>query len=121
MKTRQTGLSSFGLLLVLVAFAGVLLVVFRIGPLYVDNYFVKASVDSLRDENVRQMSDRAIRGALSRYFTVNGVRDISVNSAEIERDTRFVIVKVDYEKRVNLLGNIDVVVRFENHYDTRDR
>ena len=121
MFKKQAGLSTPALLMVLIACAGVLLVVFTIGPLYIDNYFVKASVESLEDEDVRRMSDRQIRGTLGRYFTINGVRDISAQSAKIERSAKHVIVKVDYEKRVNLIGNLDVVTRFENHYDTRDR
>lgn len=121
MLNKQSGLSSLAVLLILIACASVLLVVFKVGPLYIDNYFVKASVDSLRDEDIESLSDHSIRSALSRYFTVNGVRDISVKIAKVERNAKYVIVKVDYEKRINLFGNLDVVTRFENHFDSRDR
>lgn len=120
MNKNQSGISSVALLLVMVAGAAILLVAFRIGPLYIDNYFVKASVESLEDENVRDMSDRQIRTALDRYFVVNGVRDISTKSVKIERDARDVTVKLDYEKRTNLIGNLDAVVLFQNHYSTKD-
>lgn len=113
-------MSSISLLMVLSACAFVLLIVFKIGPLYIDNYFVKASVDSLQEIDVAGVSDREVRSALSRYFMVNGVRDISVNAAKIERDTKHAVVKLDYEKRIVFFGNVDVVVRFENHFDTLD-
>ena len=119
MNNKQSGMSSIALLLIMVAGAIILLVAFRIGPLYIDNYFVKVSVESLEDENLRSMSDGQIRNALERYFTVNGVRDISSRSAEIERDAKDVTVKLDYEKRANVVGNLDAVVRFENHYSTK--
>ncbi len=115
---RQKGLSSLSLLVILGAASFILLAAFRLGPLYIDNYFVKASVESLQSEDLRDMSDRQIRSALSRHFTINGVRDIDARSAEIERSTEGVLVKLDYEKRVDFLGNVDIVVVFENRFDS---
>jgi hypothetical protein len=118
MKSKQTGLSSIGLLLVLLAGAFVLMAVFKVGPLYLDNYFVKSSVDALQDEDVRKMSNTQIVKALNRYFLINGVRDHSAKSVKIVREESKTIVKMDYEKRVNFIGNLDIVVSFQNHYDT---
>lgn len=118
MNRFQSGMSSLTLLIVLIGSAFILLSVFKIGPLYLDNYFVKSSVEALQDEDVRKMSNRQIYNALSRYFTINGVRDISPKVAIIERSDTKTLVKIDYEKRVNFFGNLDVVVRFENHFDT---
>lgn len=114
----QSGMSSLTLLIVLVGSAFILLSFFKIGPLYIDNYFVKSSVDALQDDDVRKMSNRQIQSALSRYFMINGVRDISAKAAKIERGDTKTLVKVDYEKRINFIGNLDVVVKFENHFDT---
>jgi len=118
MKKYQSGLSSISLLLVLVGGAFVLMAAFKVGPLYIDNYFVKSSVDALQDEDVRQMSNRKIVSALDRYFLINGVRDINLDMVKIERNETKTLVKVDYEKRINFIANLDVVVSFENHYDT---
>lgn len=120
MKRNQTGLSSITLLLVLLAGAFILLAGFKIVPLYLDNYFVKSSIDSLQDEDIRKMSDRQIRNALGRYFTINGVRDLNAGQVKIERETDKVIVKLDYEKRIDFIANIDVVVSFENWFDTSE-
>jgi len=110
-------MSSIPLLLVLMAGAFVLLAVFKIGPLYLDNYFVKSSIDALQDEDIRRMNDVQIRKALDRYFLINGVRDISASAVKIERETDRVTVKLDYEKRINFFSNLDVVVSFENHHE----
>lgn len=120
MKSKQTGMSSIALLLVLMAGAFVLMAAFKVGPLYLDNYFVKSSVDALQDENVREMSNQQIIAAIDRYFLINGVRDIQAKTAKIERDAKHVVVMIDYEKRINFISNLDVVVRFENHFDTSD-
>ena len=120
MKTHQSGMSSVALLMVLVAFAFVLLTVFRIGPLYLDNYFVKSSVEALQNEDINSMSNSQIYTALNRQLIVNGVRDISSRDAKLERTETGVVVKLDYEKRVNFFANLDVVVTFTNHFDSAD-
>ncbi|MGD9660415.1 MAG: DUF4845 domain-containing protein [Porticoccaceae bacterium] len=120
MKKFQTGMSSLTLLLVLMAGAFVLLAGFKIGPLYIDNYFVRSSVNALQDEDVRNMSDHQIRRAVDRYFIINGVRDLSSKDIKIERDSSRTLVMLDYEKRINFFANLDVVVMFKNHFDTSD-
>jgi hypothetical protein len=120
MKHRnQKGLSSLSLLLVLSVAAFLLLLAFRIGPLYLDNYFVKAAIDGLsQEEDVHKLSDRQIERKLLGFFTINNVRDLGPEDIKVERLKTKTIVKVDYEKRVNILANVDAVVVFENHFDT---
>ncbi|MCK9503060.1 MAG: DUF4845 domain-containing protein [Porticoccaceae bacterium] len=120
MKKFQTGMSSLTLLLVLMAGAFVLLAAFKIGPLYIDNYFVRSSVNALQDEDVSKMSDHQIRTTLDRYFIINGVRDLSSRDVKIDRDSARTLVMMDYEKRIDFFANLDVVVSFENHFDTSD-
>ncbi len=116
MKHRhQSGLSSLGLLVILSASAFFLLVLFRVGPLYLDNYFVAAALKNMGEESLVEMSDDQIRRKLQSYFTINNVRTVTMRNVDIERDRTGVLIKVDYEKRVNFLGNADVVVSFTNH------
>lgn len=117
-KQSQLGMSSLSLLLVLIAVAFVLMAAFKLGPLYLDNYFVKSSVESLQDEKITEMSDVQIRKVLYSRFIVNGVRDIDVKEAVIDRSSKGVVVDLSYEKRVNFIGNVDVVVVFNNRFDT---
>lgn len=37
---------------------------------------------------------------------------------KIERSAEKILVSLDYERRVELLGNIDAVVKFRNRYDS---
>lgn len=118
MRNNQSGMSSLTILVIMLAGAFVLLAVFRVGPLYLDNYFVQSSVKALQDEDISKMTDAQVRKVLDRYFLINGVRDMSARDAEIERNKTSTVVKLDYEKRIDFLGNLDVVVTFENHFDT---
>lgn len=115
---KQRGLSALGLLLVL-AIAGFFLTIgTRVGPLFLDNSFVNAAIQSLENESIHTLTDRQIRRKLSDYFMVNNVRDVNVKDLVIERNKKATVVRLDYERRVNFLANVDVVVAFENTYDT---
>ena len=122
MKTAkyQRGMSSLGLLLIIGIAAFFLLCVFRVGPLYLDDSFVGGSLEKLRDDDLDNMSNSEIRSQISRYFTVDGVRDIPVKNIKIDRKSDSVILSLDYEKRVEFLGNLDVAVRFSHKIDSSE-
>ncbi len=41
-----------------------------------------------------------------------------MSDIEIVRERTHTLVKVDYEKRVHFIANIDVIVAFNNHFNT---
>lgn len=114
----QTGMGTLGLLLVLLIGGFGLTCAFKIGPLYLDNYFVRAALKSLDGDRIEAMDNGSIRRSLDRYFTVNNVRDVSARDATVSRERDRVMVTLDYERRVNLIGNLDVVVVFTNRFDS---
>ncbi len=115
---KQTGLSALGFLVVLVIGAFFLTILFKVGPLYLDNYFVQGAMQTLADENVHEMTDANIRRKISDSFTINNVRDVDVKKVQVEREKTRTLVKLNYEKRVNFFGNLDVVAVFNNVYDS---
>lgn len=115
---HQRGLSTLGTLVMLAIGGFFLTVAMKVGPLYLDNYFVDAALQSLRNERVHEMSDREIRRKVSDYFTVNNVRDVNVLDLQIEKQKTHTVVHMDYERRINFMGNLDVVIVFKNQYDS---
>lgn len=115
---KQTGLSALGFLVVLAIGAFFLTALFKVGPLYLDNYFVRGAMQTLADENVHEMTDVTIRRKISDSFTINNVRDVDVKKVQVVREKTRTLVKLDYEKRVNFFGNLDVVAVFSNVYDS---
>jgi len=112
---KQKGMSTASLLIVL-AVAGIgLMALFKIGPHYLDNYFVGGALDSLsKDPKWHEQPNRSINSALQRQFTVNNIRDIKQEDISIVRGNGKVILTIAYERRGNFLGNLDYVVSFEN-------
>ena len=115
---KQRGLSALGFLIVLAIGGFFLTALFKVGPMYLDNYFVQGAMNTLADEKVHEMTDARIRRKIGDSFTINNVRDVDVKKVQIVREKTRTLVKLDYEKRVNFLGNLDVVVAFSNVYDS---
>lgn len=115
---KQQGLSALSILVIL-AIAGFFLTIgTKVGPLYLDNSFVNAALQSLSEEPIHKWTDSQIRRRLQDSFTINSVRDVYAKDAVIERKKTATTVTLNYERRVNFMANVDVVVVFNNVYDT---
>ena len=51
------------------------------------------------------------------FYMVNNVRSEGPQNIVIDRKSKSLLVKIDYENRANLFYNIDIVMRFQNHLD----
>lgn len=121
MKTlkRQRGLSSLGWLFVISIGGFALLCGFKLGPVYLDNTFVRGALQSLsKEEDLMGMNNGTIRGKLSKLFAVNNIRGEVTKKVKIERKKDRVLVNINYEERIPLIYNIDVVLTFENQLDS---
>lgn len=126
MKTRysQRGLSSLGWLVVILVAGFFLTCALKLGPVYGDNFLVRDALKSLTslpkgNQSFSELTDSDIRNQLNNYFTINGIRDVPRNAVSIERKSDSVLVNINYERRVPLFYNIDVVMTFKNQFDSR--
>lgn len=117
-RSAEHGVSLLGILFVLLLVGFALTVLFRVGPLYLDDYTVRKSFAALSDGDARNLSDQAIRQKLYKYFVVNNVDSIDLKQVRIERNAARVLVSLYYERRVAFLGNLDVVAKFNHVYDS---
>ncbi len=114
----QSGASLIGVLVTLVAWGLLLLVLMKVAPLYIDDYFVAGAFRDLQDANIRELDNGAIRNALGKQFTVNNIRDLDPAQAQVVREKARTLVKLTYEKRVAVVHNLDVVATFTHVYDS---
>ena len=109
--------------LVIIAVAGFFLVFgFKVVPLYSENMYVVSALKSLQDSGSRlqDMTNNEITSKLNNFYMINNVRSEGpTKNLKIDRSASDkVIVKIDYETRVNFFHNIDLVLKFENHLDS---
>jgi hypothetical protein len=117
-QRKQQGMSLLSGLVLLAVVGFFLTAAFKIAPLYLDNSFVAAAIASLEQDDIHGMTDGDIRRKLGSQFDINNIRDINTKDIKVVRGKTHTTVSLDYEKRVNFMGNVDVVVRFENRYDS---
>lgn len=119
-RYHQQGISTLGVVVLLSLATFFLTVVFKVGPMYLDNWAVKGAFNGLVNENVRDMTDSQIRRKLDSYFIVNNVRNINAKDIIVKRERTKILVSHDYETRANFMGNLDVVAKFSHKYDSSE-
>jgi hypothetical protein len=117
-RSAEHGVSLLGILFVLLLVGFALTVLFRVGPLYLDDYTVRQSFAALSDGDARNLSDQAIREKLYKNFVVNNVDNIDLKQVRVDRNAARVLVSLYYERRVEFLSNLDVVAKFNHVYDS---
>ena len=115
-KYSQQGWSMGSLILVLVLVAFFMLCAFKLVPVYVENYYITNGLQRLGDdpEKLQSASKAQILKDLQHYFLINNVRSPASKRIEIERTSDGVLVINQYETRVPLFANIDVILSFHN-------
>jgi hypothetical protein len=117
----QRGLGMLQWALVIAVAGFFLLFAFKVIPLYAENRYVEAALRSLENggEKVESMTDAEIKKKLGNFYMINNVRSEGpTKNIKIDRRSEDLLITVDYETRVPLFYNIDLVLSFQNHLDS---
>lgn len=122
MKTPrlQRGLS-MPLLVLIICIGGFFIMVgFKIIPLYAENRYIISALNSLAadPEGLHRMTTNEIRTQLRRFYTINNIRSEGAQNIEIDKQSARTLVSINYETRVPLILNIDLILSFENQLDS---
>lgn len=113
-RKYQTGLGALGWLIVLAIASFGLTCFFKLGPVYLDYWNTKNAVEVVVDSGkAGTQSKGELLQSLQSQLDVSMIKTITVKDVRITdaRNTRE--LDASYEKRVPLLANIDVVVKFD--------
>ncbi len=111
---RQKGMTAIGWLLVLGLIAFFTLITLRLLPLYLEYAKVAAALESLENEpGITRKTRAEIVKMVQKRFDVNDVMNVSPKELKISKDKGVMTVSIDYERRENLISNIDVVAKFD--------
>ncbi|AQT60120.1 MAG TPA: DUF4845 domain-containing protein [Cellvibrio sp.] len=117
----QRGLGMLQWALVIAVAGFFLLFAFKVIPLYAENRYVESALRSLENggEKVENMTDAEIKKKLGNFYMINNVRSEGpTKNIKIDRRSEDLLITVDYETRVPLFYNIDLVLSFQNHLDS---
>ncbi len=114
LPSQQRGMSAFSLIIVVLVavFFGVCAV--KLGPLYMQSMTVDSTIQKVVDSGeLRGKSVGDIRRKLTKLFDVNRIDALKVKDIKISRDQGYTLIDASYEQRVELMYNIDVVLKFD--------
>ncbi len=116
---RQQGMTAIGWLLVLMVGGFFVLLVLKLGPIYMENYTIKTALMALKNEpGVEKQSSKDIRQALMSRLDINYVTTLPKDAIDISRKTGGnKWVDITYEVREHLFYNVDVVLSFSDEVE----
>jgi hypothetical protein len=115
LANHQRGLSSIGLLLVMMLGAFALTCALKLIPLYIEAATIKTVISSaVENGDFDKLSTAKIREKMAKHFETNRILSIGVRDIKIIRKKGVTTIDASYEQRVPLMFNIDVVVKFED-------
>ena len=117
-RGRQNGMTYLGMLVLLIVIAFFAVVLIKVAPLYMEHFKVRSSLDSLAEEakdSQTAMSPQELEVHLLNRLNINDVEHVTKENIKISREGRKTVVEVDYEARVNLFDNLDLVAKFPDN------
>ncbi len=115
MKRKQSGMTLIGFLTVLAIAGFAAYVAMRLFPMYQEYYSVRSAMKGLADEpNVADMDPARVQDLFFRRLDINYSNSLKPQNVKIERVEGGWLMKVDYEVRRPLVGNLDVVGKFDS-------
>lgn len=112
-KRHEAGLSVIATLLLLILMAFVLIIAFRITPIYIEYYQIRKALAAL-GENIDSysVSSDDLRRGLERRFSIDYISVIEARDLRIFKQQGTIYVELNYEDRRPLLGHLHIVGAF---------
>jgi hypothetical protein len=117
---KQSGLSMWGIMGLLVLLVSNGLVALKIGPIYMDNMSVQKVLESFKEPLKKErIAKKKIKKTITRKLLINNIRDLSEDKIKITQNSEKTTIEIKYEVRRNLFYNLDAVVKFNNVLEVR--
>lgn len=114
--TRQEGWTMWSLMFTLLILGTIAWIGLKIVPLYMDNSTIRTALKTLQnDRSLADASYDEIYELIDKRLDINGIRTIKEDDIEFVEEENYTQVRIDYEKRLPLVSNIDIILTFKNH------
>ncbi|MEO7478881.1 MAG: DUF4845 domain-containing protein [Lysobacteraceae bacterium] len=115
MRRTQRGITFLSFLIVLVVLGCIAYLAMRLIPAYTE-YFsvVKALKGVAQEPGIQTMDQTSIHNLIGRRFNISYVETLDDKDVVITRNSNGMTLSVDYEVRKPVVGNVDLIVHFQN-------
>ena len=115
---KQNGMSLIGWLFIITTIGFYITLTVKLLPIYLDNYTVKNILQDLQSRPEITTSRDSIATAAKTYiqksFAMNNISNVKAEDIKITPIGDGADIDASYEVRVNMIGNIDAIVKFNN-------
>ena len=110
---EQAGVSKFGMLMMFILIMSFLTFGLKVVPLYVDHNLITGVCEELIESGeAANMTTTDIRQRVSNTLRINNVTDFDLSAITVRKENDQAIITIAYERRVELVANLDVVAKF---------
>ena len=110
----QRGLTLLGFLIVLIIAAFFAFIIMKLFPVYSEYYSVRTSLRALQQEpGIASKTPEQVRELLNRKWYISYVKTPTQKNVKVTRRGGDYIVNVAYERRGNLMYNLDYIASFD--------
>ncbi|GAA6134483.1 hypothetical protein NBRC116188_12720 [Oceaniserpentilla sp. 4NH20-0058] len=112
---KQQGFSGVFILIVMVFCFFSFFTLLKVFPLYTQDWTVESVFETLKqDASEKEYNRNQINDMIQKRFDINGISDL-VEFVDVSGKGSKIIIDMEYERRVSLISNIELVATF-NHY-----
>jgi hypothetical protein len=112
---HQQGLTFISLVFILGLIAFFVLLVLKIGPIYLDHSKVVSALAEIeKTTHIEEQSVAQIRESLKKRFNINYVYDVTQDDITITKYQNYLKVAIEYEVVRKIAGNLSVLVEFND-------
>lgn len=112
---KQKGLTliSWLVIIAIVLFNGI--IALNIVPVYINDHSVKTLMKNLEmDSSVRGGTAKALKQSIAKRLRINNVYSVTKEHISVKKGKDSYLVKIEYEPRGKLIGNLDYIVTFKH-------
>ena len=115
-RNGQGGMTLIGFLLMFLLIGFFALLVIKIAPLYLEHFKIVSSLNAIKSEpGWADKSKDEIQKMLQRRWDINSVDTVVANKdVQYAREGGRVKVRVAYEAVTHIMGNVDVLLTFDD-------
>ncbi len=115
LRQRQAGMSLWGMLVIAIMVGFYVLCAVKLIPIYTEYLSVKEIVTKVaREHQPGTTTTGQMRRRLDNLFNTNQIYGLKPSEVEIYRKGGKTFIDANYEGRVTIAGQLDVVLRFDD-------
>ncbi|NNC55662.1 MAG: DUF4845 domain-containing protein [Pseudomonadales bacterium] len=113
----QRGMGMLGMLVVILAGGVAITCAVKMVPFYIENWNIKSILGDVKEQfdGIPTVKKADIVDKINKRLYIDMVEVISPKEVSVRKEKTGYVVSANYEKRVNLFGNVDVVMVFDNN------